>query len=109
MSIKEVLVIFKTHLDVGFTDYAENITSDYLKSFIPNAIRVGYELKDSKTPFVWTVGSWLIDRALKNDTDGSVCRAVNDGILNWHGLPFTTHTELMNTAMLQLYKNFAKS
>lgn len=101
MSIKEVLVIFKTHLDVGFTDYAENIISDYLKSFIPNAIRVGYELTDSKTPFVWTVGSWLIDQVLKNDTDGSVCRAVKDGILNWHGLPFTTHTELMNTAMLQ--------
>lgn len=101
MKVKEVLVIFKTHLDVGFTDYAENITYNYLNSFIPNAIRVGYELKDSKTPFVWTVGSWLIDRALRNDMDGSICRAVEDGILNWHGLPFTTHTELMNPTMLQ--------
>lgn len=101
MKIKEVLIIFKTHLDIGFTNYANNIVENYLNVFIPNAIKVGYELKDTETPFIWTVGSWLIDRALKNDTDGSVCRAVEDGILNWHGLPFTTHTELMNPAMLQ--------
>ena len=26
---KEVLVIFKTHLDIGFTDYAENVYKRY--------------------------------------------------------------------------------
>ena len=101
MKIKDVYVIFKTHLDVGYTDYAKNIVDRYLNTFIPNAIRVGYELKESATPFIWTVGSWLIDQALKKDPDGSVAHAVEDGILNWHGLPFTTHTELMNPAMLQ--------
>lgn len=101
MNIKEVFIIFKTHLDIGFTNYAQNIVDNYLDTFIPNAIKVGYELKDTETPFIWTVGSWMIDMALKADKDGTVCRAVEDGILNWHGLPFTTHTELMNPAMLQ--------
>ncbi len=98
---KPVLVIFKTHLDVGFTDLAHAVTERYLNEFIPNAIRVGYELKDTDTPFRWTVGSWLIHEALKRDTDGKVEQAVRDGILNWHALPFTTHTELMNTALME--------
>ena len=98
---KPVLLIFKTHLDVGFTDLAANVRERYLNEFIPNAIRVGYELKDTDTPFRWTVGSWLIHEALKNDTDGKVEQAIRDGILNWHALPFTTHTELMNETLFE--------
>ena len=67
--IKEVLLIFKTHLDIGFTDYSANVCKRYLESYIPNAIKVGYELKDTSTPFIWTVGSWMIWQALKNDKE----------------------------------------
>ena len=56
--IKEVLLIFKTHLDIGFTDYAENVVNAYMERFIPNAIKVGYELKGTDTPFKWNCGSW---------------------------------------------------
>ena len=36
--IKDVFLIFKTHLDIGFTDYAENVKEKYLTQYIPNAI-----------------------------------------------------------------------
>ena len=98
---REILVIFKTHLDIGFTDLSQNILNKYLKEYIPNAIKVGYELKESDTPFVWTVGSWLIWQALKHDSDGTVEQAIRDGILRWHALPFTTHTELMDTTLFE--------
>lgn len=98
---KTILMIFKTHLDIGFTDFAENVIDNYLNSYIPNAIRVGYELKDTDTPFKWSVGSWMINRALKNDSSGIVDRAIRDGILNWHGLPFTSHTELMSPELFE--------
>ncbi len=101
MEKKPIYIIFKTHLDIGFTDYAERVVDNYLHSFIPNAIRVGYELKGTDTPFVWTVGSWMLLEALKHDSDGSVDRAIRDGIINWHGLPFTTHTELMNPTLFK--------
>ena len=78
---KEILVIFKTHLDIGFTDYAETVKDKYINQFIPNAIRVGNELKNTETPFVWTTGSWLIWEALKQDKDGSVAKAIEDGII----------------------------
>ena len=96
MAKKRVLVLFKTHLDVGFTDLAETVAERYLSVYLPNAIRVGNELKGTDTPFVWTVGSWLVWRALQKDADGTVERAIRDGILRWHALPFTTHTELMS-------------
>lgn len=106
--MKEVLVIFKTHLDIGFTDYSENVLQKYLDEYIPNAIRVGYELKDTKTPFVWTVGSWLVWRALQNDKNKTVENAIKDGILRWHAFPFTTHTELMNSALFEYGVSLSK-
>lgn len=108
MKQKEILIIFKTHLDIGFTDYSNNIIQKYLTQYIPNAIKIGYELKDSQTPFAWTVGSWLIDQALKYDTTGTVEKAINDGILHWHALPFTTHTELMNVSLFEKALDISK-
>lgn len=108
MKQKEVLILFKTHLDVGFTDYSDNIIAKYLNEYIPNAIRVGYALKDTPTPFVWTVGSWLLAMALRHDPDHRVENAIRDGILGWHALPFTTHTELMNTALFRHGLNISK-
>ena len=94
--IKEVFIIFKTHLDIGYTDYAENIVNKYLNNFIPSAIETGYALKGTDTPFIWTVGSWLIWEGLKHDKDKKLENAIRDGIIAWHGLPFTSHTELMS-------------
>jgi len=105
---KEVLIIFKTHLDIGYTDYAKNVISRYLDDYIPNAIRVGNELKGTDTPFVWTVGSWMINEALKYDKEGVVEKAINDGILNWHALPFTTHTELMSKKLFKYGMSISK-
>jgi len=45
-------MIFKAHLDIGFTSYASEVISNYLKNYISNAIRVGYELKGTDTPFL---------------------------------------------------------
>lgn len=93
--IKEVLLVFKTHLDIGFTDFAANIKEKYIKEYIPAAIDLGYALKGTDTPFVWTVGSWLIYEALKTD-DGRLEKAIRDNIITWHGMPFTVHSEAMS-------------
>ena len=38
--MKKVIVVSKTHLDLGFTDYAENIRRKYIDAFIPEAIEL---------------------------------------------------------------------
>lgn len=104
----EVLIIFKTHLDLGFTALAEEVLDKYLKVYIPNAIKVGYELKGTENEFIWTLGSYLVVQALKHD-DGTVAQAIKDGIITWHGLPFTTHTELMNTKLFEYGVSLSES
>ena len=99
--IKNVRLIFKTHLDIGFTDFAETVKRKYLDEYIPNAIKVGRELLKGKTPFVWTLGSWLIAEALNEDENGMVDEAIKLGILRWHALPFTTHTECMTAELFE--------
>ncbi|MBQ4161164.1 MAG: DUF5054 domain-containing protein, partial [Clostridia bacterium] len=74
--VKELILVFKTHLDIGYTDYAEKVVERYLTEFIPNAIKAAYALKDTDTPFIWSTGAWLIWEALKHDKDGSVEQAI---------------------------------
>ena len=110
--IKKVYVVFKTHLDIGFTDFAETVTEEYMDEYIPAAIKLGYELKDSKDlKFKWTTGSWLIYNYLKNKKGkelNSLVQAIEDGIIYWHGLPFTTHTELMDKQLFEYGLSLSK-
>lgn len=96
--IRNVLLIFKTHLDLGFTGYAADVRDKYLNEYLPAAVRVARENEHTDHRFVWTTGSWLIREALKQD-DGTLDAAIRDGLIAWHALPFTTHTEYMNPAL----------
>ena len=44
MSIKTVHIVYKTHLDVGFTDYAANVVKRYIDDYFPRAIDLANEL-----------------------------------------------------------------
>lgn len=108
-NIKEVFIVFKTHLDIGFGDLGDAVVKSYLEHFIPSAIKRGYELKDTDTPFIWSVGSWLINEALKRDDDGSVAKAIKDGIIKWHALPFTPFVEAMNADLFEYGLSLSKT
>ena len=45
--IKKVHVVFKTHLDVGFTDTAENVLNSYKAHFIPDAVHLAEKLNQN--------------------------------------------------------------
>lgn len=98
--IKEILLVFKTHLDIGYTDYAANVKEKYLREYLPAAVRVARASEHTEHRFVWTTGSWLITEALKED-DGALESAIRDGLITWHALPFTSHTEYMNCALME--------
>lgn len=98
--MKKLFVVSKTHLDLGFTDYAENIKDLYINSFIPSAVSLANEVnKDGKKRFIWTTGSWIIKEALNNGTPEqrkNLEDAIKRGDIVPHALPFTTHTELLD-------------
>ncbi len=99
--VKRVHVVFKTHLDIGFTDLAEHTVNRYMHQFIPHAIETARLLRErgGKERLVWTTGSWLIDMYLKRAKGEDLAQfltALEQGDIVWHSLPFTTHTELMD-------------
>lgn len=105
--IRETIhLIFKTHLDIGFTDYAKNVFQTYFDVFIPSAIQTARELKErgSQDRFIWTTGSWLIYEYLEQADTAKrkhLEQAIEAGDIVWHGLPFTTHTELMTGSLFK--------
>lgn len=106
MKIDKVLVIFKTHLDIGFTDFSANVTEKYMNNFLPGAAAVARELREKggDARLVWTTGSWLIEEYLRTHTGtegDAVRKCIENGDICWHGLPFTTHTELMSTELFE--------
>lgn len=42
--MKKVIVVSKTYLDLGFTDYGENIRLRYIDCFIPEAIELAEQV-----------------------------------------------------------------
>lgn len=99
--MKKILVIFKTHLDVGFTDFACEVVRKYNEDYIPRAIRVARELAERgcKEGFTWTTGSWLIYQYLEQADEAARAEmeeAIRNKWIRWHALPTTTNTEGMN-------------
>ena len=103
--MKKVFVVSKTHLDIGFTDFAENIKNKYIKEFIPSAIALANEVnKNNEKNFVWTTGSWILREALKYSDENNkqkLLEAIKNGNIVPHGLPFTTHTEILDVDTME--------
>lgn len=99
--IQQVHVIFKTHLDIGFTELSSKVEQRYIDEFIPKAIAVARQLRDEGAPerYVWTTGSWLIDAYLRQASPCAVAEleeAIRQGDIVWNGVPYTVESESMN-------------
>ncbi|QYO77724.1 DUF5054 domain-containing protein [Devosia salina] len=113
MTKNTIHLVFKTHLDIGFTDHAARVRQQYHEQFIPQAIATGAHFfnENPQAPaFVWTTGAWLIWDHLNSQGPERVRaleQAIERGLIGWHGLPFTTHTELMTPAIFRAGLSYA--
>ena len=98
--MKKVYVVSKTHLDLGFTDYAENIRVKYIDKFIPQALSLADKVNtNQRKNFVWTTGSWIIKQALdysNKEQRQNLIDGLKKGNITAHALPVTTHSELLD-------------
>ena len=98
--VKKVILVFKTHLDIGFTASAAEVLRRYRTDYIPAALKTAEKLNSGgEKKFVWTVGSYLIRHYLDNAEPSqadALDAAVRRGDVRYHALPCTTHTELMD-------------
>jgi hypothetical protein len=104
--VERVHLIAKTHLDLGFTALASEVLDRYVSDFFPAAMAVSTELREARgqEQLVWTTGSWLVWQALEcasTQERRRLERAIVDGDLCWHALPFTMHTELADVELIE--------
>ncbi|MET9344887.1 DUF5054 domain-containing protein [Nonomuraea sp. NPDC003804] len=112
--IATIHVVFKTHLDIGFTAPAHDVIAKYADRYLPRAIDLAEELDRRGGParFVWTTGSWLIDHVLRTGAPALRERldmALRAGSIRWHALPLTTHTELMDPSLAAFGTSISQS
>jgi hypothetical protein len=101
--VKEIVVVFKTHFDIGYTDMATNVVQRYRTTMIDQALDVVDQNRDlpPQQQFAWTLAGWPLHKILQDWPGQSpqrkerVEKALRDGRFVVHGLPFTTHTELL--------------
>jgi hypothetical protein len=104
--IETVHIIFKTHLDVGFTDMPHKVVEEYFNVYIPQAIQTARFLRQAggEEQFIWTLGSWLIVEYLEKalpEKAHELEDAIQRGDITWHAYAFSAHHELMSGAMLE--------
>jgi hypothetical protein len=65
-AVSEVIVVFKTHFDIGYTDMASNVVQRYRTTMIDDALKVVDQNRDlpPEQQFVWTLPGWPLAKIL---------------------------------------------
>lgn len=97
--LRKVVVVFKTHFDLGFTDLPADVMAQYTGPMFA-AVQAVLQSTAAEPPHVrynWTLPAWplkflLHDPSVPDETRKAARTLVEDGRLLWHAWPFTTHT-----------------
>jgi len=101
--LREIVVVFKTHFDIGYTDMARDVLQRYRTTMIDQALDVADQNRDlpAAQQFVWTIPGWPMSKIMEDWPGQTPTRrerieqAIARGRFVVHALPFTTHTELL--------------
>jgi hypothetical protein len=98
--VTDIWIVVKSHFDLGYTDQVENVFRRYRAEMMDNALKVIDEnrMQPKESRFVWTVPGWPLWAQMLGPRQDSLKRqriekAVREGFLVAHALPFSMHTE----------------
>jgi hypothetical protein len=97
-SVKEIILVFKTHFDIGYTDYAEAVVQKYSTTMMQHALAIVEKNKilPPEKQFVWTVSGWPMEQMLQRSEPAiksKVAQSLKEGRFAVHALPFSMETE----------------
>ena len=97
-NVTDIVVVFKMHVDIGYTNWAEGVLQKYTNELLDKTIKSIEET--SRLPkseqFVWTIPSWPLKYMLENSTTDRKERlekAIKELRIIPHALPATIETE----------------
>jgi hypothetical protein len=100
--LKEVIVVYKTHFDIGFTALTREVVERYRTTMIDKALGLVDRSKDLPPDqrFVWTIPGWPLTQTLWEgqtaERRNRIMEALHSGQFVFHALPLTTHTESLD-------------
>ena len=101
--VTDVWVVFKTHFDLGFTDLPENVFARYRGEMMDKALKVieTNATQPKEKQFAWTVPGWplyaqILGPLQNPERKVRIEKAIREGTIVVHGLPFTLHTESLD-------------
>jgi alpha-mannosidase len=100
--VTEIVVVFKTHFDIGYTDLAANVVKRYRTTFTDGALNLIDQSRGlpADQQFAWTVPGWPLEQMTgagqSPDRRAKVLRALKEGRFAVHALPFSLQTESLD-------------
>ena len=95
MQIKKVILVFKTHFDIGFTKLSREILEDYAGEMLNRVVETCQATRDmGELAYVWTMPAWPLEQ-VRDRVEGARAEVL-DGLIArrqvvWHALPYTSH------------------
>lgn len=99
--VKEVIVVFKTHFDIGYTDWADNVVYNYSHSTITGALDMIEKSKKfpKNQQFKWTISGWPLTQMIAKSEPSvkpRIQQAIRDGNLIVQAMPLSFETEALD-------------
>jgi len=99
--VNEVIVVFKTHFDIGYTDWADNVVYNYSHATITNALDLIEKSKQFSRDqqFKWTISGWPLTQMLSKsepEVKLQIEQAIRDGNLIVQAMPLSFETEALD-------------
>jgi hypothetical protein len=100
-AVTNIIVVFKTHYDIGYTDLAGNMVQYYRSGMMDAALSVvdGTQTSPPGQRFIWTIPGWPMKKILEDWPGQTASRkqrvsaAFAQGRFVTHALPFNLETE----------------
>ena len=111
-NITDIIVVFKMHFDIGYTQWAEGVLQQYVGPMLSKTLQSIDETASlpKAEQFVWTVPAWPLKFMIENCTPDLKLRlekAVREERIIPHALPITFETEASDPENLVRGLNYA--
>ena len=100
--LEDVIIVSKTHFDIGYTDLASKVVDRYRTTMADQALKLVEESRGlpADRQFSWTLAGWPMAQIVwpgqTPERRAQFLAAMRAGRLVPHALAFTTHTESLD-------------
>jgi len=111
-TVTDIVVAFKMHVDIGYTDWAEAVLQKYSGPMLEKTLSFIDQTASlpKSEQFVWTIPAWPLQYMLDNCTPQNKVwleKAIKEKRIIPHALPFTVETESSDMENLTRGLSFA--